>query len=552
MKIKTVKRKISAIVACGAMAMSGVIPMAGYVNISYASTMETDGDTGTIQIYGFSSDLKSFQIYNYNPTSITYNGRNYRTGALIAIIPVNNDGTASISGLPYGTYRIREYKTKTGYSPDKTYYTVKLTDDNQQELLPSEPELGVKGNISLTGANGISLNGMEFQLRNIGSSSIVYDNIVVNAGEVVGYFTGYGDNVVIQNLPYGVYELTQTGSVIGIYPDPSTYTINIINDEDISLVMQVSNHEHDWDGGTVTTHPTCTETGILTFTCSICGEERTEVIDKLGHNYISQEPTCQEDGYRTCTRCDDEYMVLPKTGHDWDEGQLVGSSSCGTNATRIYHCRYCGQEKVVALPRVNGHSYKSSITKASPTQDGGIIKECIKCGEIVNDITIARIDRVELDYNEAAYTGSVIKPSVKVYDTDGREISKSYYSVNYYNNIKVGTASVKVTFKGNYQGSLTEEFEILPKGTSILSLTPLHHGFTVKWAMQSKEITGYDLEYATDEDFTDAGILQITRYTTLAKTIAGLKPETTYYVRIRTYKGASKSQWSDIKTVVTK
>lgn len=554
MNLKGILKKMAACMTASVSVVMGGLTGSGilYPVTAYAETsVETDSVDGTIKVYGFSPDLKSLQVYNYNPEPILYNGRTYRTGALIAIIYVGDDGTASISGLPAGTYRVREYKTETGYSPNKTYYTIKITDDSDNELLPDIPSVDTCGNIRLYGADGISLNGMSFQLRNVGASSVVYDNEVINVGEVVGVFSAVMDELVIPKVPYGVYELIQTESVTGIHSDPAVYTINIINDGTVELMIMVSNHEHIWDGGYVSLEPTCTEQGEITYTCTVCGGERKETVNKLGHNYYTQEPTCQEDGYRMCTRCD-EIMTIPKTGHVWDDGKLIESTSCGENAKRIYYCTYCGMEKVVVLPRVLGHSYISDLTKASPSQDGGIIKQCTKCDTIETDIVIPRIDRVELEYTEAGYTGSALKPSVKVYDIEGGEISRSYYSVNYYNNIKVGTGSVKVSFKGNYTGSLTEEFSILPKGTDILSLTALHHGFTVKWAMQSKETTGYELEYATDEDFTDAGILQTTRYTTLAKTVSGLKPDTKYYVRIRTYKGASRSQWSKVHTVVTK
>lgn len=99
---------------------------------------------------------------------------------------------------------------------------------------------------------------------------------------------------------------------------------------------------------------------------------------------------------------------------------------------------------------------------------------------------------------------------------------------------------------------MCETFEITPHGTSILSVTPLSKGFIVKWAMQSKEIIGYELEYSTKEDFSDAHILKTTKYTTLAKSVTGLTADIEYYLRIRTYKGSSYSEWSTVKTVVTK
>ena len=45
---------------------------------------------------------------------------------------------------------------------------------------------------------------------------------------------------------------------------------------------------HTWDDGVVTKEPTATEDGIKTYTCSVCGTTKTEIIAKLGD---SQEPT---------------------------------------------------------------------------------------------------------------------------------------------------------------------------------------------------------------------------------------------------------------------
>ena len=53
---------------------------------------------------------------------------------------------------------------------------------------------------------------------------------------------------------------------------------------------------HDWDAGVVTKEATCTETGIMTYTCKICGETKTEVIPVVAHAYV--------DGI--CTVCGDK------------------------------------------------------------------------------------------------------------------------------------------------------------------------------------------------------------------------------------------------------
>ena len=40
-------------------------------------------------------------------------------------------------------------------------------------------------------------------------------------------------------------------------------------------------HVHIWDSGTITTQPTATSPGIKIYTCTVCGETKTEVIPKL-------------------------------------------------------------------------------------------------------------------------------------------------------------------------------------------------------------------------------------------------------------------------------
>ena len=52
---------------------------------------------------------------------------------------------------------------------------------------------------------------------------------------------------------------------------------------------------HEWDEGTVTTAATCTEDGVLTITCGICGVTKTEVIEATGHNF--EDNTCTNCGY---------------------------------------------------------------------------------------------------------------------------------------------------------------------------------------------------------------------------------------------------------------
>ena len=78
-------------------------------------------------------------------------------------------------------------------------------------------------------------------------------------------------------------------------------------------------HTHTWDSGTETTAATCEEDGVQTYTCTVCGQTKTESIPALGHNWMS-------DGTKTITvidkaAWDEEVIIIDKA--EWDETVTV-------------------------------------------------------------------------------------------------------------------------------------------------------------------------------------------------------------------------------------
>ena len=59
------------------------------------------------------------------------------------------------------------------------------------------------------------------------------------------------------------------------------------------------------------------------------------------------------------------------------------------------------------------------------------------------------------------YTGAAIKPKVSVKNGSTILVLGTDYTVNYSNNLKVGTANVIITFKGNYKGECSTTFNIV-------------------------------------------------------------------------------------------
>ncbi len=114
---------------------------------------------------------------------------------------------------------------------------------------------------------------------------------------------------------------------------------------------------HAWDNGKVTKQPTEAETGVKTFTCTRCGETKTETIPKLTHEHsykaVVTAPTCTEKGYTTHTcACGDSYMdsyVLP-LGHDWGSGKVTKEPTATENGIKTYICARCGEIKTEVIP----------------------------------------------------------------------------------------------------------------------------------------------------------------------------------------------------------
>ena len=283
------------------------------------------------------------------------------------------------------------------------------------------------------------------------------------------------------------------------------------------------------------------------------------------------------------------------------------------------------------------HVAKNRTIAATTSKDGAVVSDCRICGETFKTVkTIAKIKAVSLSSSSYTYDGSAKKPGVTVTDANGAKIASSNYSVAYSNNVKKGTATatvtfkgnysgtvkktfiinpakvsnvklsstsytyngktktpsvtvkdnkgrklkngtdytvkyssgrknvgryaVKVTFKGNYTGSKTVYYYIIPKSTSIRRVSALRKGFKLSWKKQKTQTTGYQIQYSTSKKFKKAKAVNVSKNKTTSKYIKKLSSKKKYYVRVRTYKkvkinGKTKkvySSWSKTKTVKTR
>ena len=158
------------------------------------------------------------------------------------------------------------------------------------------------------------------------------------------------------------------------------------------------------------------------------------------------------------------------------------------------------------------------------------------------------------------YTGKALKPSFTAAFND-LSVDSSVFNLTYSDNKNVGDATLVIEGKGNYKGSKTVTFQILPAGTTLNKLTAASKAITVDWTKQSQKmsqerITGYQIQIAQDSAFTTAKkTYTVSGYSNVNKTLKNLAGGQKYFVRIRTYAtiGGTKycSAWSAAKSVTT-
>ncbi len=156
--------------------------------------------------------------------------------------------------------------------------------------------------------------------------------------------------------------------------------------------------------------------------------------------------------------------------------------------------------------------------------------------------------------SSVSFTGSNVAPSVTVKVAGRTLTSGTDYTVSYSNNKNVGTSNVYVYGKGNYSGSLSAKFDIVPAKQQIQKLETKYKGFFVDWA-QKGSATGYDVEYSVNANMSGAVSKHLTANKPDTLTVNGLSGDKTYYVRVRSYTNVNGKvyygAWSDVKSIKT-
>ena len=364
---------------------------------------------------------------------------------------------------------------------------------------------------------------------------------------------------------------------------------------------------HSYGNSVVTKQPTCTSEGTAIKTCTKCNATVTEKLPAKGHTAVTDKgypATCTTAGKTDGSHCSvcntviKVQTVINATGHKSSAWITDKAASIGVKGSKHKECTVCKKvletSEIPALSRIsiskasvtlststyaydgkakkpgvtvklngktlkNGTDYtvsysnntKVGTAKVTITGKGNYTGSVSKTYSIKNNFKKATISGI----SNKSYTGKNITQSITV-KYNGKTLKKGTdYTVSYSNNKKVGTATVKITGKGSYTGTITKTFKINPAKQEIQKLTAKSKAFFVDWA-QKGSATGYEIQYATNSKFTSAKKATIKNNKTDKTTVSKLSGKKKYYVRVRSYTTVKGTKyygaWSSVKNVTTK
>lgn len=244
------------------------------------------------------------------------------------------------------------------------------------------------------------------------------------------------------------------------------------------------------------------------------------------------------------------------------ESRVAVKPTCTAAGETVYTCIHCGESYTEKIPAA-GHIFQTETVKAGMAKEGGITERCTVCQKMGNVKTVAAVTSVRLSKTSYTYNGKKKKPFVTVTDTLQKRLKEGTdYTLSYPANPKnTGIYTVTIRFKGNYSGTETRTFQILPKKMKIARLSVGKKSFAIKWSRQKKQADGYEIAYSTSGKFPKKQTKTvIAGKNATSKKVTKLKVGKKYYVRLRAYKTVKiqgkqeklYAGWSKVKTVKAK
>ena len=205
-----------------------------------------------------------------------------------------------------------------------------------------------------------------------------------------------------------------------IYATLGTYQLK---DGDVVRMYYVAcpteSGQHTWNDGQVTTAATCTENGVMTYTCTMCSDTKTEVIPATGHAY--GEPVWSwTDGFKataTFTCANDATHVENVTAEV--TSAVTTPAACETTGVRTYTAKVTFMDKEYTSSKTEvipatGHTLTAVAEVPATCETAGTSAhwKCDVCGKLFSDAegnTETTLEKLTIPATGHAYGAPVWK-----------------------------------------------------------------------------------------------------------------------------------------------
>ena len=178
---------------------------------------------------------------------------------------------------------------------------------------------------------------------------------------------------------------------------------------------------HNFGAGNITTQPTCTSQGIMTYKCTRdgCDAKNTVSVPALGHTYgangkcircgaakptqghthkysevLKKAATCTTPAeYQLVCSCGEigsqTYTKGAALGHAWDAGKVTKPATCTAAGVKTFTCTRCKTTKTEAVPTL-AHTPVVVAGKEATCTETGLTegKKCSVCGKVLVEQTV--------------------------------------------------------------------------------------------------------------------------------------------------------------------
>ena len=321
-----------------------------------------------------------------------YNGQGHRRNMLNPKFNCVGIGHVYLDGCHYW---VEEFAYRTSVNTTET-----TANDSEQTMSLSVPKSKVTG-------LKVAFDKTSYSLRTGESTEV----------KLTAKLTVFGSDTIVTDLPViSVNDPSiatySNGKITGVAEGSTTLTASLYGLTAADMpTINVYRCEHHWDQGEIITEATCTEEGEKKFTCSICGDEKTEKVSATGHQHTEirnkKEATCKETGYSGDTWCKDcgkkilSGQTIAKTeNHSWDAGKVTTKATCTEEGEKTFTCSICGDEKTEKVS-ATGHQHTEIRNKKEATcKETGYSGDtwCKDCGKkILSGQTIAKTENHSWD-----------------------------------------------------------------------------------------------------------------------------------------------------------